>query len=100
MRDPRGVDETDLAKCYETNADALLRFAASQVGPTEAEDVLSTAVLNVLRYNRQPTTEMIVNDLPDGQVPTPDATGQEHEPEVSLNHDETAITSDRVSEIR
>ena len=58
MRDPRGVDETDLAKCYETNADALLRFAASQVGPTEAEDVLSTAVLDVLRYNRQPTTEI------------------------------------------
>lgn len=47
------MDENDLAESYETHATALLRFAASQVGPSDAEDVLSTAVLSVVRRSRQ-----------------------------------------------
>lgn len=39
----------DVAECYEKNADALLRFAASQVGWSHADDVLSAAVMGVLQ---------------------------------------------------
>ena len=35
--------------CYEEHADALSRFAAALVGSNDAQDVLSVAVLNVLR---------------------------------------------------
>ena len=38
-----------MAECYEKHADALIRFAATLVGPSDAEDVVSTAVLGVLR---------------------------------------------------
>lgn len=41
----------DLAECYEKYAEALLRFAASQVGPNNAEDVVATAVLGLLHGN-------------------------------------------------
>ena len=39
----------DVAECYEKHADALIRFAATMVGPSDAEDVVSAAVVGVLR---------------------------------------------------
>lgn len=39
----------ELAECYEKHSEALLRFAASVAGPTNAADVLSVAVLGVLQ---------------------------------------------------
>jgi RNA polymerase sigma-70 factor (ECF subfamily) len=48
-RDPRGVRVSDVAEAYRKNGDALIRFAASQVGPDHAEDVVSAAVLGVLQ---------------------------------------------------
>lgn len=39
----------DLAECYEKHGDALLRFAATQVGSSDADDVLSAAMLGVLQ---------------------------------------------------
>jgi len=47
-RDLTGVNVADLVECYEKHAEALLRFAASQVGPSDADDVLAAAVLGVL----------------------------------------------------
>ena len=38
-----------LEECYTKNAEALVRFAASQVGWADADDVVATAVLGVLR---------------------------------------------------
>lgn len=43
-----GVIEADLADCYEKHGEALLRFATSQVGWVDAEDVLAAAILGVL----------------------------------------------------
>ena len=52
----------DLAECYDKHAEALLRFAASQVGWSDAEDVLSAAVLGVLgaadRPGRAPVDDL------------------------------------------
>jgi RNA polymerase sigma-70 factor, ECF subfamily len=48
-----GSDERmayELEECYAKHGDALLRFAASQVGVSDADDVLSAAVLGVLRH--------------------------------------------------
>ncbi|MEQ8717690.1 MAG: sigma-70 family RNA polymerase sigma factor [Acidimicrobiales bacterium] len=39
---------SDAAECYEKHSDALVRFAASQVGWADADDVVSTAVVGVL----------------------------------------------------
>ena len=52
-RDHVVVDESDLAECYREHSAALLHFAASQVGVSDADDVLSTAVVGVLRRSRQ-----------------------------------------------
>jgi RNA polymerase sigma-70 factor (ECF subfamily) len=43
-----GVRIADVAECYEKHADGLLRFASTLVGPVDAEDVVSTAVVGVL----------------------------------------------------
>lgn len=43
-----GVTAAELSDCYEKHGEALLRFAASQVGWSAAEDVLASAVLGVL----------------------------------------------------
>jgi RNA polymerase sigma-70 factor (ECF subfamily) len=40
----------DLAECYDKHGDALLRFAATQVGASDADDVLSAAMLGVLQH--------------------------------------------------
>ena len=37
---------------YRKHADSLLRLAYALVGPSDAEDIFSTAVLNVLRSDR------------------------------------------------
>jgi RNA polymerase sigma-70 factor (ECF subfamily) len=42
------VIRAEVAECYEKHGEALLRFAASQVGWVDAEDVLAGAVLGVL----------------------------------------------------
>lgn len=42
------VDVGDVAECYEKHAGALVRFAASMVGPIDADDVVATAVVSVL----------------------------------------------------
>ncbi|MDQ3739256.1 MAG: hypothetical protein M3337_08830 [Actinomycetota bacterium] len=47
----------DVADCYEKHADALLHFAAAQVGAVDAEDVLSAAIIGVLQ------TSVDVDDL-------------------------------------
>ena len=46
----------DVAECYAKHADALVRFAATQVGPTHADDVVSTAVIGALRAS---TTDVV-----------------------------------------
>lgn len=46
--DRKGVRRDDVAECYEKHADGLLRFAATIVGSSDAEDVLAAAVLAVL----------------------------------------------------
>lgn len=48
----------EVGECYEKNAEALVRFAASIVGPASADDVVSAAVLSVL--NRQSSREVVV----------------------------------------
>jgi RNA polymerase sigma factor (sigma-70 family) len=40
----------DLEECYAKHGEALLRFAASQVGVSHADDVLSAALLGVLQH--------------------------------------------------
>jgi RNA polymerase sigma-70 factor (ECF subfamily) len=50
------VKVADVAECYAKHADALVRFAATQVGPTHADDVVSAAVIGALRA---PTTDVI-----------------------------------------
>ena len=44
-----GVMVGDLAECYAKHADALVRFAATQVGASDADDVVSAALLGVLQ---------------------------------------------------
>jgi RNA polymerase sigma factor (sigma-70 family) len=39
---------------YRKHADSLLRLSYALAGPSDAEDIFSTAVLNVLRSNRWP----------------------------------------------
>jgi RNA polymerase sigma-70 factor (ECF subfamily) len=48
-RDGRGVQVGDLAEFYDKHADALTGFAATLVGPTHAEDVVSEALVGILR---------------------------------------------------
>jgi RNA polymerase sigma-70 factor, ECF subfamily len=48
------VRVADVAECYEKHADALVRFAASQVGWADADDVVSAAVLGVLGGSGEP----------------------------------------------
>ena len=43
-----GVMVGDLAECYAKHSDALVRFAATQVGASDADDVVSAAVLGML----------------------------------------------------
>jgi len=43
------VASDGLEECYRDHAPALVRFAASLVGPSDAEDVVAAAVANVLR---------------------------------------------------
>jgi len=50
------VNEAEVAECYRKHNDALTHFAASQVGPSHADDVLSSALLSVLQRCRQDTT--------------------------------------------
>jgi RNA polymerase sigma-70 factor (ECF subfamily) len=46
----KGVGRRDQVEaCYEERADSLSRFAVALVGSNDAQDVLSVAVLNVLR---------------------------------------------------
>lgn len=40
----------ELAECFDKHADALVRFAASQVGASDAEDVVAAAVLGVVQH--------------------------------------------------
>jgi RNA polymerase sigma-70 factor (ECF subfamily) len=47
--DRTGVREDEVAECYGAHADELVRFAASLVGSSDADDVVSAAVLGVLR---------------------------------------------------
>ena len=48
--DHGGVGRNDQVEaCYGEHAEALSRFAVSLVGPTDAADILSVAVLNVLQ---------------------------------------------------
>lgn len=47
--DRTGVREDEVAECYGAYADELVRFAASLVGSSDADDVVSAAVLGVLR---------------------------------------------------
>lgn len=44
-----GVVVGDVAECFEKHGEALVRFAASQVGASDADDVVSAAVLGVLQ---------------------------------------------------
>jgi RNA polymerase sigma factor (sigma-70 family) len=48
----------DVAECYEKHADALIRFAATMVGPSDAEDVVSAAVIGVLRVAGDDITDL------------------------------------------
>ncbi len=48
-RDLVGVVVGDVAECFEKHGEALVRFAASQVGASDADDVVSAAVLGVLQ---------------------------------------------------
>lgn len=50
MRDHVHVIVADLAECFDKHADALVRFAASQVGASDADDVVAAAVLGVLQH--------------------------------------------------
>jgi RNA polymerase sigma factor (sigma-70 family) len=43
------VRDDEVAECYEAHADELVRFAAALVGSSDADDVVSAAVLGVLR---------------------------------------------------
>jgi len=43
------VQVAQVAECYEKHSDALVRFAATLVGSADAEDVVSEAVIAVLR---------------------------------------------------
>lgn len=52
-----GVMVGDLGECYTKHGDALVRFAATQVGASDADDVVSAAVLGVLQRG--------VNDMHD-----------------------------------
>ena len=42
---------------YRKHADSLLRLAYALVGPSDAEDIFSTAVLNVMQSKRWPELE-------------------------------------------
>ena len=46
--DRRGVRVVDFAECYEKYSADLIRYAAAVVGPSAAEDVLSSAVVGLL----------------------------------------------------
>jgi RNA polymerase sigma-70 factor, ECF subfamily len=46
--DRTGVRVSEVAECYEKHADALVRFAATLVGSSDADDVVSAAVVAVL----------------------------------------------------
>jgi RNA polymerase sigma-70 factor (ECF subfamily) len=49
------VDINGIGECYERHRAALVRFAATQVGPHDAPDVVSDAVIGVLRAQRTNT---------------------------------------------
>lgn len=50
LRDHAHVIVAELAECFDKHADALVRFAASQVGASDADDVVAAAVLGVLQH--------------------------------------------------
>jgi RNA polymerase sigma factor (sigma-70 family) len=50
LRDHVVVRMADVAECYRKHGEALIRFAATQVGAADAEDVVSAAVINVLAH--------------------------------------------------
>lgn len=56
--DRRGVRIADVAECYEKHADGLLRFAATLVGPVDAEDVVSAAVVGVLNADLEQVRDL------------------------------------------
>src|SRR4051812_38339449 len=43
------VDAGRVEEYYVKHADALVRFAASQVGPSDAEDLVATVITSLLR---------------------------------------------------
>ena len=46
--DRRGVRVADIAECYEKDSADLIRYAATVVGTSDAEDVLASAVVGLL----------------------------------------------------
>lgn len=52
------VRELDVAECYEKHSDALVRYAATLVGPADADDVVAAAVLGVLRSSTESVDDL------------------------------------------
>lgn len=52
------MDAEQVAECYSKHADDLTRFAASLVGPADADDIVSAAVLGVLRSRTDRVEDM------------------------------------------
>jgi len=52
-----GVMVGDLAECYAKHSDALVRFAATQVGASDADDVVSAALLGMLQRGVDDVTD-------------------------------------------
>lgn len=48
----------DLADFYDKHADALIRFAATVVGPSHAEDMVSEALLGILRSSPSEVSDL------------------------------------------
>lgn len=48
------MDRGEVEAWYDKHASALVRFAATVVGPADAEDVVAAAVLSLLRSTTQP----------------------------------------------
>ena len=48
----------ELAEIYDRHGDQLIRFAATQVGPAHAEDVLATAMVSILASESRNVADM------------------------------------------
>jgi DNA-directed RNA polymerase specialized sigma24 family protein len=62
------VNSGEVAELYSASADALVRFAASQVGWSDADDVVSAAVIGVVR------TDLVGVDEPTAYLYRPSPT--------------------------